>query len=267
MKKMNRAMVLLSYCIAACGVVTLLGFIGSSKADAVCEGIDVELVRSHSNQLITEDFIRQTLLNTSGQIVGENLREVDYDKIEDALKRIPFIYHATVYTTVDNQLEVTVHERTPIARLIDDKGVSALLDTEGFLMPVSGVSAARLPVITGELGLEKLLIESNLHVGDSVANPNLAAAFEIATLIAADEIWTAQFQHLSFSNDGELVAYPQVGNHEIVFGSGRLEEKLDVLRTFYKKGMNEEAWNKYKSINLKYKDQIVCTKKYPYGGT
>ena len=63
------------------------------------------------------------------------------------------------------------------------------------------------------------------------------------------------------------MVYPQVGNHEIIFGSDRLEEKLDVLRTFYGKGMNEEAWNKYKSINLKYKDQIVCTKKYPYGGT
>jgi hypothetical protein len=26
-------------------------------------------------------------------------------------------------------------------------------------------------------------------------------------------------------------------------------------------GLNKAGWNKYKVINLKYKDQVVCTKK------
>jgi len=267
MKKINKAVIILSYCIALCGVIALLGFIGSSKAEAICEGIEIDIVRENANPLITEELIRQTLLNTSGQIVGENLRSIDYDTVEAVLKAIPFLNHATVYTTIDNKLKITVKQRQPIARLIDDNGISALMDVNGYLLPLSKISASRLPVFTGDLGINKLMIQSNQHVSDSLVHPNLATAFEMATLIREDEVWRAQFQQLTFSTSGDLTVYPQVGNHEIIFGSGRLKEKLNVLRTFYAKGISKAAWNKYKSINLEYKDQIVCTKKYPYGGT
>jgi cell division protein FtsQ len=267
MKKMNRAVRWLGYGLAFCGMVVLLGFIESTKSGAVCEGIEVEFVRGADELLITEDFVRQTILDVSDQIVGQNLRQVNFDQLEDALNEIPFLNHVVVYTTIDNQLKVRVTERKPIARLIDENGKSALLDSEGFLLPVSRVSALRLPVFTGDFKLEKRLVESNMHAVDSLASPEVGKAFEMGELIFADSLWKAQFQHLSFESNGDLIAFPQVGNHTIIFGSDRFEEKLEVLRIFYREGMSQESWNKYKSINLKYKDQIVCTKKYPYGGT
>ena len=264
---MNRALRWLGYCIAICGTVVMLGFIESSKSGAVCEGIEVEFIRNVEEPLVTEDFVRQTLLNVSDQIVGQNLREVNFDQLEAALNQIPYLNHVVVYTTIDHQLKVRVTERTPIVRLIDENGISALIDKEGYLMPVSKISALRLPVISGSFRLEKSLVEKNLHSSDSLVVPKLAEAYEIGNLIYGDSLWRAQFQHLSFESNGDLIAFPQVGNHTIIFGSERMEEKLEVLRIFYREGMSQESWNKYKSINLKYKDQIVCTKKYPYGGT
>ncbi len=265
MKKTNRALRWLGYCIAICGTVVMLGFIESSKSGAVCEGIEVEFIRNMEEPLLTEDFVRQTLLDVSDQIVGQNLRQVNFDRLEDALNDIPYLNHAVVYTTIDNRLKVRVTERTPIVRLIDENGTSALIDADGYLMPVSKVTPLRLPVITGSFRLEKSMVESNLHTSDSLVVPKLAEAYEMGSLINRDSLWKAQFQHLSFESNGDLIAFPQVGNHTIIFGSERLEEKLEVLRIFYREGMSQEAWNKYKSINLKYKDQIVCTKKYPYG--
>jgi len=267
MKKMNRALRWLGYCIAICGAIVMLGFIESSKSVAVCEGIEVEFVRNVDEPLLTEDFVRQTILGVSNQIVGQNLRQVNFDQLEEALNEIPFLNHAVVYTTIDNRLKVRVTERTPIVRLIDENGISALIDADGYLMPVSKISALRLPVITGSFRLEKSLVEMNLHTSDSLVEPKLVEAYEMGNLIYGDSLWKAQFQHLSFERNGDLIAFPQVGNHTIIFGSERLEEKLEVLRIFYREGMSQEAWNKYKLINLKYKDQIVCTKKHPYGGT
>lgn len=266
MKKMNRVLRWLGYCIAICGTAVMLGFIESTKSGAVCEGIEVEFVRTIDEALLTEDFVRQTIMDVSDQIVGQNLRQVNFDKLEDALNAIPFLNHAVVYTTIDNRLQVKVTERTPILRLMDENGTSAMIDTEGYLMPVSRVSTLRLPVITGSFHLDRGAIENNLHTSDSLVAPKLAVAYEMGNLIYGDSLWKAQFQHLSFESNGDLVAFPQVGNHIIIFGSERLEEKLEVLRIFYREGMSQEAWNKYKSINLKYKNQIVCTKKYPYGG-
>jgi cell division protein FtsQ len=247
--------------MALCGIISLLSFIGSSKADAVCEGIEIEFERSIQEPLVSEDMVRQTLLGVSDQIVGKNLRQVNYGALEDALDEIPHLNHSTVYTTIDHQLKVRVKERTPIIRLIDENGTSAFIDDEGYLMPLSSVSVLRLPIITGPFGIENEWMKGNLHSKDTIASPLLEKAHQIGALIYGDSFNMAQFQHMEMTENGELNVYPQVGNHIIFFGADDFEEKLSMLKIFYDEGMNQEVWNKYESINLKYKDQIVCTKK------
>jgi cell division protein FtsQ len=47
-----------------------------------------------------------------------------------------------------------------------------------------------------------------------------------------------------------------------VFGTGDdIEIKFEKLMLFYKEGLSRVGWDKYSTINLKYKNQIVCTKK------
>ena len=38
------------------------------------------------------------------------------------------------------------------------------------------------------------------------------------------------------------------------------EDKLDRLKTFYGKALNEVGWNKYSRISLEFSNQIICTK-------
>jgi len=40
-----------------------------------------------------------------------------------------------------------------------------------------------------------------------------------------------------------------------------LEEKFENLKLFYSEGVKQTGWRKYKEINLKYKNQIVCVKR------
>ena len=48
----------------------------------------------------------------------------------------------------------------------------------------------------------------------------------------------------------------------IVIGDDqRLEEKFTNLLAFYREKLNAGGWNNYSQISLKYKDQVVCTKK------
>jgi cell division protein FtsQ len=65
-------------------------------------------------------------------------------------------------------------------------------------------------------------------------------------------------------NSGDFVLVPQVGSHTIIFGSARsdeeVKEKMDKLKVFYQEGLPFEGWNKYETINLKFRNQIVCKK-------
>jgi len=60
---------------------------------------------------------------------------------------------------------------------------------------------------------------------------------------------------------GEIELISRVGNQPVLFGDiNDMEEKFDKLLLFYKEGLSKTGWNQYKTINLTYKDQVVCTK-------
>jgi cell division protein FtsQ len=66
---------------------------------------------------------------------------------------------------------------------------------------------------------------------------------------------------LHFLGD-KVILIPRVGNQKIHFG--RLvnsTKKLENLYQFYKQAMPIKGWQTYRDISLKYKNQIVCTKK------
>ncbi|MEO8088452.1 MAG: cell division protein FtsQ, partial [Bacteroidota bacterium] len=60
---------------------------------------------------------------------------------------------------------------------------------------------------------------------------------------------------------GDMELIPRVGNQTILFGDEKqMEEKFNKLYTFYKKGLSKTGWNQYKTINVTFKDQVVCSK-------
>ena len=55
---------------------------------------------------------------------------------------------------------------------------------------------------------------------------------------------------------------PRVGDHIVYLGKlDQFEDKLDRLKVFYKKALNEVGWNKYSRISLEFNNQIICTKR------
>jgi cell division protein FtsQ len=259
--KMNKAIKALSYFAVLCLFAGVVGFVESSKSDAVCRGVVIEFKDGDSLRLITAESVKTCMDNTSGDFVGQPMRSIDFDRLERTLRSLPHVEYAAVYTTLEHSVKVEIFQRQPLIRLLDKNGISAIMDKNGYLMPLSAETVLRLPVFSGSFGLTVDQLEKNESVTDSMASPNLAIAYELGKLIAEDDFCRAQFQQLDMEKNGDVVAIPQVGNHTIILGKNRFAEKLEMLRIFYREGMKGEAWNRYSSINLKYKDQIVCTKK------
>ena len=77
----------------------------------------------------------------------------------------------------------------------------------------------------------------------------------------ADEFWKAQIIQVKVLENGELELIPRVGNHTILLGTtDELELKFKKLKIFYEKGLSKTGWNEYSQINLKFDNQVVCTK-------
>jgi len=90
----------------------------------------------------------------------------------------------------------------------------------------------------------------------------LGEIFDIAKLIDADDFFRKEIVQLYVNRKNEFEMIPLVGRDKIIFGTAEDgPEKLEKLMAFYEQAKAHNAWGKYKIVNLKYKEQIVCTKK------
>ena len=72
----------------------------------------------------------------------------------------------------------------------------------------------------------------------------------------------AQITAIVFDESNEIVLYPRVGGHKIILGEPEdFINKFRKLKIFYRQGLEKVGWDRYSMINLKYHDQVVCTKK------
>ena len=83
-------------------------------------------------------------------------------------------------------------------------------------------------------------------------------------LIDDDDFWRAQIVEIivSQSQNGELELrlIPRAGRHPIIFGRIEdVERKLDKLRRFYRIGLDREGWDRYRTIDIRFKGQVVCS--------
>jgi len=193
---------------------------------------------------------------------------VDVSELENVLNSHVAISKAEVYMSEDGEVSIEVKQRKPVMRVFNYDNESYYIDEEGELMPLSEKYTARVPVANGFIAepyAKRYMYSINDIKNDSLARANsvLDDLFDIAMFIGQDEFWKVQVEQVYVNREGELELIPMVGDHRIVFGDATdIEQKFKKLRIFYEEGLNTTGWwNSYSVINLKFKDQVVCTKK------
>ena len=77
-----------------------------------------------------------------------------------------------------------------------------------------------------------------------------------------NEFWNSQIEQINVLSGNNIELVPRVGDHLIYMGQlNGYEHKLERLKKFYQKVLNEVGWNKYSMINIEFSNQIVCTKR------
>ena len=81
--------------------------------------------------------------------------------------------------------------------------------------------------------------------------------------IEEDDFWRSEIVQIdvtkTVSGEMELSFVPRSSNCSIVFGSmDDSEVKFEKLMNFYERGFNRMGWSRYKVIDVKYRDLVVC---------
>lgn len=244
--------------------IALLSFVESAQDDLRCWKFNVTVDYSNGFHLVESEDVRQRIYNLEDTIIGMPLRTLDIAAMKKELRKMATIKEVQVYRTIDGQLNINIHQRTPILRILNQDGSSFYIDTEGNFIPCSTSYHARVPVLVGNIQ-EASVYRSIRHM--EKANPafessKVPEAFELASFVYNDEFLRAQTDHLYRRKDGGYELIPRVGNHRILLGEAKdLKEKFKKLDVFYKNTIHNKDLNIYSTIDLRFRDQVVCTKK------
>ena len=238
------------------GLFVVMGFVNHTQNQTKCSGVFVDMDYSNGLFFIDETDVRNTINDLHGDLVGEVLKKIDIGNLEKELLNMNAVKNAEVFTDLNGKVFVEIIQRNPIARVFMADGKSGYIDEVGKWMELSRKFTARVIVINGNLPEG----EKSMNAMDEKDSWN--NLFVLTETIRNDEFLNAQFEQIYVNDNGDTVLIPRVGKHSILLGkTDRLNKKFEKLKLFYNDGIAKVDWNKYKQIDLRYKDQIVCTKR------
>lgn len=247
-------------------MIFTLGFVSKRMNSLLCENVSVSIADSVMFRFVKPDDVLNLLKTMELKIWGYPIFDIKTHQIEKLiLSNMPLVEHACAFSGVDGTLNISIRQRKPIARVVTKTGYSYYLGEQGHILPLSAEFTARVPVVSGDIYYwpqsNKPLTIDSLVLKSGAQSTMLDEVYKMVTHIHNDKILSCQIEQIHV-NKNEFELIPKIGTHVIEFGSiVNMENKFLKLKVIYYKGFSNLGWNKYSRVNLKYKNQVVCTKR------
>lgn len=257
MKKLTQITLFVIFTVAVFG---LMGFIYIENGKQTVNDIVIRVCRSNVDGFLSDKDIR-LLIEDVDSIGQRKVSEVNILGIEKMVSASPFIEQVDAFINIDKNLVINVEEKRAVLRIFTRKNTGYYIDIKGNMFPLNTDYSPKVLVANGYI--DGVFSEGHESVFDTIYKSDLLRdLYALTNLIMENQFLDAQISQVYVNSKGEYDLIPELGDHLIKFGDiENAEEKLNNLIIWYKKAMVNEQWDKYKEINLKYKDQVVCTKK------
>lgn len=247
------------------GVIVLLSFAVEENHSAKCRSFRVTVDSPGGIAFIDSLEVLAKVYGAMDTLTGKRLKDISLKRIEELANSIYYAESGRAYRTIDGHIMLDVKQRIPLARVISTGSEEFYLDENGRLMRTSSKYTARTMIVTGNIGLR---YSPTIDISEPVFDQEIITGEEtlryLDTLIRfvnSDPFLAAWIDHIHVTSRGEFELIPRNGDHVIEFGTTkRMEEKFDKLLLFYKNGLSHVGWGSYSRINLKFKNQVVCSK-------
>ena len=240
--KLKRILKYLMLFILILSLGFLYSFSNMKNGQRTIKEIQVEF-ESGDNQFLTHSMVNKLLIQNDSSVQNQAKSVIDLYSLEQKVLENPYIEKVSLYVSIDGTLNSVVKQRTPIARVIGDSGVY-YIDAQGVKVPLSENYSARVPLITGVKEEQK---ESEVY--------------QLLQKIVADNFLKKEIVGIHFDQSNDCLLTVRSGNYKIEFGELKeMDQKFRKLKAFYNKAFSDSTIQTYKTINIKYHNQVVGVK-------
>ncbi|MFV0247841.1 MAG: cell division protein FtsQ/DivIB [Tenacibaculum sp.] len=195
------------------------------------------------NNFLSHNLVNKLLTEDKKYVHNQLKSAVDLHFFETKILSNPYVEKASVFLTIEGILYALIKQRKPLARVFAKDSVY-YIDKQGFKMPLSTNFSARVPLVFGVSKIDEI-----------------KEVLQLLSFIYADSFFKKEIISIERNPKGDYIFSARTGRHKIVFGRVKQAAiKFKKLKAFYSKAIASGAIKRYKTINIKYHNQIVCTK-------
>lgn len=223
-------------------VIFLFSFTSKRNENRKLKGIEILFVEETS-PFVKQEAVNKLLIENNGDVKSIQKLALDLSSLEHTLNSQKMIRQSDVFVTIDGVLKAVIKQRTPIARIFVGER-SFYVDYEGNKMPLSNNFTARVPLVSGAI--------------EAVNNEDLIAALK---MIYDDDFLKKNIIGMEIMPNASLKMYNRNFDYRIDFGNLKnAATKFRNYKAFFQKAVLDNSLEKYKKIDLRFTDQVVCTK-------
>jgi cell division protein FtsQ len=235
----------LKYILFLCLLISvgfLYSFSSARNEQKKVSKVDIKIAAGTS-KFLNHSMVNKLLIQKNESVKNLAKSVINLYGLESSISQNPYVEKAVVFLTIQGNLKTMVKQRTPIVRIIQDEDVY-YVDKQGVNIPLSENYSARVLLVSGV--------------------KNDGEMKEIMPLIEAileDSFLKKEIVGVEKLNTGEVQLAVRSGNYKIDFGSvTQIETKFRKLKAFYNNTFSDKTIQNYKTINVKFHNQVVCTK-------
>ena len=225
-------------------VLVIFLFSFTSKRNEKRNLIKSEVIFIGENALfLKSEAVNKLLIENNSNPSTIRKDRLDLNKLEQVINAQEMIEKADVYVSIDGVLKAVVKQKTPIVRMFN-KEESYYIDYKGVVMPLSANFTARVPLVSGEINKK-----------------NSQDLFKLFKIIYDDAFLRKNIIGIQIMPNGSLLMLNRNYNYQIDFGGLiNIEQKFKNYKAFFQKVSLDGSLSKYKKIDLRFTEQVVCTK-------
>lgn len=258
MKRTIRNILIAVAAVAAVVTLTVL------RQNATLRGLEVVVKSSGKNALLSPAELDSIIHAAYPYLETLKIKEVNRKEVRELVGGIPCVKNAEVSVTTGGKLLVAAQLREPVIRMFY-QGNEFYLSHEGTCMPLTASHYCHIVVGSSDWKEPTVMRISQINLADTTAEENpegLRKLWTLACFLYDHPQYGGVFDQLHLTESGDLVMVQKLGNTLVVVGNEEgLEDKFANLWTMYDQGVSQVGWDAYSEISLKYKGQVVCTRK------
>lgn len=222
-----------------------------TRADtSPCRGIDIIVRDSESDgqNFVTVAELARELDSLPDKATGMALSNINTQTIRRLLLQLDKIEDVEVTRMSDGVIRIEATPIIPVARIFD-RGESYYINRSGKRVSADARYHKDVPIIEG-------------HFEYNDTNFTPASLLPLLNRISSDSVWNSYISMIKVKSPNDIILIPVIREHVINIGAPvDIDDKLARLKKFYNKVLPLQGWEKYDTLTLKWKGQLVASRR------